>query len=1169
MDATPIEIFVSYSHQDEVYLRRDSLLGFLEGLRHLGVRFWTDRSIPEGARWDEVIRTHLLKADIALLLVSQAFLDSDYIRTVELENILTARKDMVALPILLSPCDWLEHDWLSALQFLPRDGKSLEEDYVEEGQRKRLYSQLRSALSKEAKNIREKKESGSTKKGELRRVAVARCELCLASDDPLEPEEEAEVIQLVRDDFQKMSLEISERFGGHTVFSAPEVMYHFGYPRAYEDTALRSVKAVCELARRVETLNCDNEYDVRFSLRGGVDFGKVIVDPEGRLIGKSIDEAERLRLTAARGKISISNATADLVGDQVVLEPLPQKDGYVLCDAFRAPELHCIPMPPLVGRSEELALLSKRLQRCAQGEGAVAFIRGERGIGKTRLVEALKAFPDWKGRNITLCCSPFFSNRSLYPLVQYFEQSAGEAQAGSDMTLKDAITDRLKETGLDEAVFLPAIAPLFRNINAPEQDLSDPNSGKMRRDLMEALVSWILAVADTQPVLLVLEDAQWADPSSVELLALLVDYIQEAPLMLVVTGTGDPPPGLDDIHVLHVTLSRFSKEETSSMIAALDSDRRIAKKNYSQISYETDGIPLYIGEYIDMLLKGAASDSRETLTDIGQVPLGLDGLLTQRLDLLGPSRVCAELASVIGDEFSEDFYCALADEAGIPNPKEKLSDCIRAEVFSRCGRPGQNRYRFRHGLLRDAAYGSVILRERKRYHRLAAEVMRRVDTGATDPSSLAFHLSLSGMEAEAVPLFHRSAQLHTAASENREALRDLRRGLDLLPKLPESKRADVELSLRLDLGAILVALKGYGAPEMADTYERAYQLGKTVNDPDRLFGAIWGAWAYNIVRGNLDAARELSLEIEQIAQKSPAPATQIDAHHLIGVTHFNCARFREAVAQFDMGLDKSALKDPSKAACSQGQDAVVALNCWKALSLAYLGDFEAASQSIDAALERASHINHRLSKIFSQTFSAIVKDAMYIFEAAIRVASEASRSAEEETFVYWQAWNDFVWGTAESSLSISKTSLDRTRAAIRMYESTGAQIWLPYMNGRFARDLSRFGRQDEAATVLKTGKDILVDNGDRYYSAEVRCFEAEVLLNAGNEKDAVTQLAEAFDIAMKQSHRLAAAHILTVAEKLESASGRASAAEWQKRLKDENGIPLPTGFNPNKEGCSP
>jgi tetratricopeptide (TPR) repeat protein len=530
-------------------------------------------------------------------------------------------------------------------------------------------------------------------------------------------------------------------------------------------------------------------------------------------------------------------------------------------------------------------------------------------------------------------------------------------------------------------------------------------------------------------------------------------------------------------------------------------------------------------------------------------------LLAQRLDTLGSAKIGAQLAAVIGYEFGERFYFELAEKAGVSNPEEKLTRCIGSGVVRRSGRPGHNRYTFRHGLLRDAAYASVIGRDRRQHHRIIADLMIREGMGRTDPSAVAYHLIKSGQEAAAVPFMHHSAKRHMAESANREALSDLDQALELVPELPQEERAEVELALQLDYGAILVALKGYGAPEMVRTYERACELCKTVGEPSSLLSAHWGAWAFYIVRGDFRTALDLSLEIERIAAHTSSSAVVVESHHVLGVTHFNFGRFGDAVKQFDAGLKLFGADHGDEAALSQGQDSKIALLCWKALSLTYLGDFSSALSSLRAAVDRAGNIKHRLSEVFARTFSAIVIDAQHEFDAARRKAAAASRLAEEETFGYWQAWNDFLWGASESSLKVSKTSLARTHSAIRAYAKTGAKVWLPYMVFRFAGDLSRMGRDTEAETVLNRGKQLLDGEADRYYFADICCFEAEISLNLGREKSAIALLENGWRIAMQQSNLLVASHILNAAKRLKSSQGMKQRKAWQEEISSGREIP--------------
>ncbi|MBL8349767.1 MAG: AAA family ATPase [Burkholderiaceae bacterium] len=1125
-----IKVFVSYSHLDEAYMRRDSLYGFLHGLRNTGIEFWTDRDIDQGADWDKAIREQLAAADVALLLVSQAFLDSDYIAKVEIRSLLERpRPELALLPVLLSPCDWMAQPWLARLQFLPRDGKTVEEDFGEPGPFKRLCLQIRSELARLADAACARNAArAAPPTAERRHVATASCELRPAAAG-LEPDEALEVVLAAMPAFERLAGQVAERFDGHLETTSQGVRLHFGYPRAHEHDARQAVLALQELATKLGRLPGTN--GDRVVLRAGIDYGIVMATPEGRLSGTSIDEADRLRAAAGPGEMLASARMVPLLAPHFELSTAVDRPGCRVgapsLGQGRADDVL------LLGRDAELAVLRSAWDRARDGRGGLVLLRGDRGMGKSRLLQGLRQVaggPAW--RDIRLKCSPLHTNDSLHPVLDHLRR---RLQMRDDQVPDmAALAAALTRDGLDEAVAVPALAPLFGDAQAA----SSPAA--IRRDLLEALATWVLAVADREPVLLSLEDAQWADPSTLEWFTTLTDYLDGSRILAVASSS---EPFAEALHrvggVCEIHLDRFGPEVAAELVARLDPQRRIPASSLPAIMVATDGIPLFVEEYVKMLLDGSGAEEA--------VPGRLSGLLEQRLDSLGSAKPCAELAAVIGFEFDPALLFEVARKAGIEAPEAGLARMLELGVARRSGRPGHDRHAFRHGLMRDVAYHRLPSRERRRYHALVAASLA-AQAPCANPALVAHHLTRGNDKALAIPCWRQSARRDMARSAGWEARHDLDQALQLVPALPEAEQAAVELSLRLDYGAVLVAVSGYAAAETAQTYERARLLSRQVGDSSQRVAALFGAWAYAIVRAEFDGARQLAAELDQVADAGAEPASRIEAHHAVAITHFNQGRFHEALARLDSGLALCAEAGCEGHAEVYGQDPVVAMGCWRALCLSYLGDFAAAQAQWRAARERADSQRQGLDRIFACTFGGIVNDAQGRFEAAAQLAGIAANLAEEQAFPYWRAWADFVAANAAWEQDHGGRSLERMAAAIAAYAATGARVWLPFMQLRLAAGHALAGDLARAGEAARQGREAGSGSRETYYAAEVLALEARVSAAAGDEARALSRLDEAWAIATAQSHRVAAAAIVATARALGDAAALQRCEQWQAVL---------------------
>lgn len=1150
-------MFVSYSHQDEEFLRRDSLLGFLSGLRHVGVEFWTDQEIPAGAAWDAAIRAQIADADVALLLVSQAFLDSEYVRDEELRLLLDRRRaqGLVVLPVLLSPCDWRAHPWLSSLQFLPRDGRTVKEDYRDEGARLRLYAQLRGELSEHAQRLRgARAEAEARARGERRWIATARCELRAVAGDG-GPDERIEAVHRCAPALEALAAQVARRFDGQAVLAPPEVTLHFGHPTSHEDDPYRAARAALELARGVAAFPADADTGLRFAVRAGVDLALTVVDPGGKLT--CADEADRVRLALREDGVAVTGRMVRLVRDRLTVEPVAAGDGFLLrSEGEGTPAAGGgagDARPLLLGREPELALLGRQWARARAGQGALVTIRGERGVGKTQLLAALRyGLRGEPHRAIALRCSPLHDSRPLYPVLAHLEALVTDAGASPARALGAA----LAQDGLDEGAVLPAFERLMAPRGGAEDASPDPRAAQERRDVLETLCSWVLAIAEREPVLLAVEDVEWIDPSTVDLVSGLLDFVRDARVLVVATGAAEPPAAWTaGGEGCTVHLDRLGREHVEAMVAALDRDRRLPAQALPEILRATDGIPLYVEEYVRMLLEepGRAAG--------GAVPATLTGILAQRLDAAGAARPFAQLAAAFGDAFDEGELLAVAAAAGLGDARPHLEALARAAVLGCQGRPGRRRYAFRHGLLRDAAYDTLLGSVRKQYHGLIADRLlaswregpREGGDGgerpaAADASAIAHHLAAAGRKAQALPFWHRSARAAFSRCASQEAARDLERALQLVPSLPEPERARAELALRLDRGAVLIAVRGYAAPETEENYRRARELCGAAGDPAQAFAALWGAWSHAIVSADFVAAAELAEAVARAAAAEGSPAVRIERHHAVGVTHFNLGRFTEAVAELDAGLALCGAAGDGDHALAHGQDAAVAMRCWRALCLAYLGDLAAAQESVASALACAAGSHDPVSRIMARTFVGIVQDVQQDHAAAAAPARDAGRDAEAQDLPYWRAWADFVRAAADWERARAPEALAALEHAVAAYAATGARVWLPYMQLRLAACLAGAGRGEQARAAADEGMRLLGDARDRYHAAEVLALRAAVAEQAGERDRAQALLQEAWSVAARQRHRAAALRVVQVGARSGSAAVRERARAWTAEL---------------------
>jgi class 3 adenylate cyclase/tetratricopeptide (TPR) repeat protein len=719
------------------------------------------------------------------------------------------------------------------------------------------------------------------------------------------------------------------RYGGHVAkFLGDGVMAFFGYPEAHDDDAERAVRAGLAILEAIAKLN-ESAARPQLAARVGIDSGAVVVGagagPDADVFGDAPNIAARVQATAEPGTVLVSANTHRLISGLFLVDDRGAQSLKGISEPLR---LYRIVRPsgvrgrfeaaaesrgltPFVGREDELRSLMNRWQRVLDGEGQMALIIGEAGIGKSRLVhrfrETLGGTPHaW----IEAAAGPFYQNTPFYPVTEMLRQMVWaqsfnrlddylrELQAGASQPAEHqpAATDEpaderfaqllsgLALAGLNSGEAVPLIAPL---LNLPLPAGFAPSTllpDQQRRRLLATLAEWVLASAKAHPLVLSIEDLHWVDPSTLELIQLLVEQGAHAPLLLLYTARPEfHPPWPLRAHHAQITLNRLSARDIRAMVAQVAAQKALADETISAVVERTGGVPLFIEELTRSLL-----ESGDVKPSGRAIPATLHDSLMARIDRLGAARETLQAGAVLGGEFSYELLHAIheLDESELQRRLRILTD---AELLYVRGIAPEATYQFKHALIRDAAYEALLKSRRRELHRLVAETIDAKFPAIKEPHPeiLSRHYTEAGLIEQAIPYWQRAGRNAIARSAYTEGISHLRAGLDLLRDVTSTpQRAQQELDLEIALATALMATKGWAAPEVAEAFGHAEELCRRMGEVPQLVPVLYGIWGFFAVRGELERARQIGTRLLALAETAQDSVFVIAGHYALGVTFY-------------------------------------------------------------------------------------------------------------------------------------------------------------------------------------------------------------------------------------------------------------------------------------------
>ena len=1017
----------------------------------------------------------------------------------------------------------------------------LEKFGVSFGHRKRLFKAIASlaAAQSGAKQATAAPPPTSTDAAERRQLTVVFCDLVgsTAMSVRLDPEDMREIIG----SYHRCCATSIERNGGFIAkYMGDGVLAYFGYPQAHEHDAERAVQAglaIVDAAPRLVTAT-GSPVHVRIGIATGlVVVGDLIGSGEAQergVVGETPNLAARLQAIAEPDTVVIAESTRRLLGNLFELQDLGAKNLKGIASPVRAwaalrpssaesrfEALHASGLTALVGREEEFDLLLRRWSKAEAGEGQVVLLSGEPGIGKSRLTAALlERLSGEPHTRLRYFCSPQHTDSAFYPIIAQMERAAGLAQDDQPQAKIDKVDAVLSQTStsIGDAALFAEMLSLPNDGRYPALDLTAP---QRRQRTLEALVSRVEALARQTPVLMIFEDAHWSDPTSLEAFGRMVDRIAGLCALLIVTFRPEfEAPWIERPYMTALTINRLAQRDIDAMIDRVAGNKQLPANIRRDIVERTDGIPLFLEEMTKAVLEAEGEgEARRTVAAVPSpalaVPASLHASLMARLDRLGSAKDVAQIGAAIGREFSHALLAVVARE-----PEAELNSAldhlIVAGLLFRQGASPHATYLFKHALVQDAAYGTLLRETRRALHARIAEALESqfAEIAENQPELLARHCSEAGLIEKAAALWGKAGQRSLERSALAEAAAQLTRALDQIATLPATPALRREqIKLQVALANALMHTKGYGALETKAAVEQvrlfieqAEALGEPPEDPLMLFSVLYGFWVVNYTAFNAGVVRALAVQFLALAEKQTASVPLIIGHRIMGNSLLFAGDIAEARAHYDRAIAIYG-EAAHRPLATQLGDVGVAILSYRAWALWLLGYPEAALADADHATRDARRIDHAATLMVALGYALPTYIYCGDYAAAKSHADELVALAEEKGAMLWKAAGMLNQGWISALTDNASNAVEMLTSGVAAWRTTGATLWVPSYLPFLARANAELGQFDNARRCIGEAMTAIETTKETWCEAEVNRIAGEIAL-MGPQSD--TAKAEAY-----------------------------------------------------------
>ncbi len=960
-----------------------------------------------------------------------------------------------------------------------------------------------------------------------------------AMSERLDPEDLGELLRR----FKEICSTSVARFGGHIAdFMGDGAMIYFGYPHAVEDAASRAVHAGLDILEGLNRM----EGQERLTARIGVSTGLVVVGEihgEGLkehdvVMGRTPNLAARLQSLAEPNTLIISPSTRRLVGNAFEL----QDRGSFALKGFSEPiqawsvtgqariERRFDIMPDagsgrLIGRQAEFRKLTDKWNEASQGAGQSVLVTGEAGIGKSRLIEGLsQEVLDQGALRLNFQCSPFHANSALYPIIQHLERAAGFAPTDNDEDKLGKLSYLLRHHPPEHVRLIADLLSVDADATLGPLDL--PPQVKLEKTL-EAVTEQLATLARERPVLLLFEDAHWVDPTTLSLTDRVIEHIRDLPVLIVVTArTGFDPGWGHHNNTLRIPLKRLTNRDVAEIVAEVAGGHPVPPEVCDLIAAKTDGIPLYVQE----VTRGLLESGQLRLSDKGyvvrgplpslSVPSTLQDSLMERLDRLGKAKEVAQTGAVFGRQFSiallasVSFLSPTVLQAGL----EQLSS---AGIILQAPDAAEDEFIFRHALIRDMAYDSLLRTERQSLHDRAAGALleNQPQLAQTQPEVLAQHYTLAQRADEAVMHWQSAGRRAIERSAQAEALTHLSKALDQLADLPKSRARDLqEIDIQILRAGVLRSTSGISGDATGEAYGRLRELCHRADETERLFPVLNGLYAFHLVRAEYRLAKGVAAQILDLAATSGKTEHRMVGHRAMGAVQLHLGNLSDAKRHLEQAWELYDFDQHSQLAYVYGTDHAAITSAFLGTCYCLMGRHQDALQVQNTALEWSKNLKHAHSVAQILVYMCKVHLLARDIPALQRDVKALSEVAEEHSLPFmatiarlWESW-------AKATTTSEVEHIEDLRQASEDWWSVGAGNYKTFFPSLIAEIQTNAGHHDAAHQTLTHARNVLSKTEEKWAEADQLRIEAALVAKTGG--DPVPLLLRAIETAQRQGARL-------------------------------------------------